>query len=101
MKYMLMIYRDEAAFAPGQTSGAHSGAYVAYAVTPRQIQTSVLDENAGMGTSLAQASAVTSLGDLPLIVLSRGLDPDPDWQSMQAEFLQLSTNSRQIGRAHV
>ena len=28
-------------------------AYVAYAVTPRQIQTSVLDENAGMGTSLA------------------------------------------------
>ena len=31
MKYMLMIYRDEAAFAQGQTSGAHSGAYVAYA----------------------------------------------------------------------
>jgi Uncharacterized protein conserved in bacteria len=31
LKYMLMIYRDEAVFAPGQTSGAHSGAYVAYA----------------------------------------------------------------------
>jgi hypothetical protein len=31
LKYMLMIYRDEAAFAQGQTSGAHSGAYVAYA----------------------------------------------------------------------
>jgi hypothetical protein len=31
MKYMLMIYRDEAAFAGGPTSGAHSAAYVAYA----------------------------------------------------------------------
>lgn len=31
MKYMLMIYRDEAAFAAGKTSGAHSGAYIAYA----------------------------------------------------------------------
>ena len=30
MKYMLMIYRDEAAFAEGRTSGAHSGAYIAY-----------------------------------------------------------------------
>ena len=30
MKYMLMIYRDEAVFDPGQTSGAHSGAYIAY-----------------------------------------------------------------------
>jgi hypothetical protein len=31
LKYMLMIYRDEAAFDPGRTNGAHSGAYVAYA----------------------------------------------------------------------
>jgi pimeloyl-ACP methyl ester carboxylesterase len=70
-------------------------AYVAYAVTPRQIQTYVLDENAGMGTSLAQASAVTSLGDLPLIVVSRGLDPDPDWQRMQADLVHLSSRSEQ------
>jgi hypothetical protein len=27
---MLMIYRDEAAFAEGRSSGAHSGAYIAY-----------------------------------------------------------------------
>ena len=70
-------------------------AYVAYAVTPRQIQTYVLDESGGIGASLAQASAVTSLGDLPLIVVSRGLDPDADWQRLQAELLQLSSRSEQ------
>lgn len=36
MNYMLMIYRDEAAFAAGQTSGAHSGAYIAYAESLKQ-----------------------------------------------------------------
>jgi pimeloyl-ACP methyl ester carboxylesterase len=70
-------------------------AYVAYAVTPRQFQTYVLDESAAIGASLAQASGVTSLGDLPLIVLSRGLDPDPDWQRMQADLLHLSSQSEQ------
>jgi hypothetical protein len=64
-------------------------------VTPRQFQTYVLDENAGIGASLAQASTVTSLGDLPLIVLSRGLDPDADWQRLQADLLHLSSRSEQ------
>ncbi len=64
-------------------------------VTPRAVQT-FLDEGEGLGASLAQAGAVTTLGDLPLIVLSRGLDPDPRWQQMQAELLQLSTDSRQL-----
>ena len=64
-------------------------------VTPRAVQTT-LDEGRGLGASLAQAGAVTTFGDLPLIVLSRGRDQDPDWQSMQAELLQLSTNSRQL-----
>lgn len=64
-------------------------------VTPRAMQTT-LDEGRGMGASLAQAGAVTTFGDLPLIVLSRGLDTDPTWQQMQAELLQLSTNSRQL-----
>jgi hypothetical protein len=31
-----------------------------------------------------------------LIVLSRGLDPDPDWQAMQTELLQLSSHSQQL-----
>lgn len=72
-----------------------ANAYVAYSVTPRSVQT-WLDEGQGMGESMAQAGAVTSLGALPLIVLSRGLDPDPDWQAMQTELLQLSSQSQQL-----
>ncbi len=49
-----------------------------------------------MPESGAQAGAVKSFGDLPLIVLSRGLDQQPDWQAMQAELPQLSTNSQQL-----
>ena len=33
---------------------------------------------------------------VPLIVLSRGLDRDPEWQRMQAELLQLSPDSQQL-----
>ena len=49
-----------------------------------------------MPASLDQAGAVKSFGDVPLIVLSRGLDADPDWQKMQAELLQLSSNSQAV-----
>ena len=73
-----------------------ANAYVAYSVTPRYFQTYLLDEGAGMGTSLAQAAAVTTLGDLPLIVLSRGLDPDADWQRMQADLPHLSSQSQHL-----
>jgi hypothetical protein len=31
---------------------------------------------------------------VPLIVLSRGLDLEPEWQRLQAELLQLSSNSQ-------
>jgi pimeloyl-ACP methyl ester carboxylesterase len=70
-------------------------AYTAFSVTPRSIQ-AWADEGAGMLESGAQARAVKTFGDLPLIVLSRGLDQDPDWQAMQAELLQLSSNSQQF-----
>jgi pimeloyl-ACP methyl ester carboxylesterase len=83
----------------GLTSGLSpevQHAYTALSVTPRHVQTYLLDEGAGMPESFRQASAVTSFGDLPLIVLSRGLDPDPDWQAMQAELLQLSSHSQQV-----
>ena len=72
-----------------------ANAYVAFSVTPRSLQT-MLDEGAGMGASLAQAGAVTTFGDLPLIVLSRGADQDGDWQRMQGELPQLSSNSQQL-----
>jgi pimeloyl-ACP methyl ester carboxylesterase len=70
-------------------------AYAASAATPRSVQT-FLDEARGMSEGGAQAKAVTSLGALPLIVLSRGKDQDADWAASQASFLKLSTNSQQL-----
>jgi hypothetical protein len=49
-----------------------------------------------MQESGVQARAVKSFGNLPLIVLSRGMDLNPDWQAMQSELLQLSSNSQQL-----
>ena len=69
-------------------------AYTALWVTPRHWQT-WLDEGKAMPESLAQAGAVKSFGALPLIVLSRGLDQDQDWQTRQTELLGLSSNSEQ------
>ena len=70
-------------------------AYTAFSVTPRSIQ-AWMDEGAAMQESLAQAKAVTTFGDLPLIVLTGALHQQTGWQTMQAELLQLSSNSRQM-----
>ncbi len=70
-------------------------AYTAYAVAPRSAQT-FLDEGRGMSEGGAQARAVTSLGALPVIVLSRGKDQDAKHTAAQADLLQLSTNSQQF-----
>ena len=85
-------------FAGPLTSGVSpeiQQAYTAFSVTPRSIQTA-LDEGTGMPQSFMQAGAVKTFGDVPLIVLSRGLDPDQDWQAMQTELLQLSSDSQQL-----
>ena len=39
---------------------------------------------------------VPTFGDIPLIVLSRRLDPDQDWQAMQVKLLHLSSHSQQM-----
>jgi pimeloyl-ACP methyl ester carboxylesterase len=70
-------------------------AYTAFSVTPRSIQ-AWMDEGMGIPDSLAQAETVKTFGNLPLIVLSRGLDQDKDWMAMQTELLQLSSNSQQL-----
>jgi hypothetical protein len=72
-----------------------ANAYVASWVRPRSLQT-MLDESKGMGESLAQAGAVTSLGAVPLIVLSRGKDQQQDWQEMQTDLLHLSSTSQHL-----
>jgi len=75
-------------------SAAEQASY-GLSVTPKHMQ-ALADELQGIPDSLSQANAVKSFGDTPLIVLSRGLDQDSDWQAGQAELLQLSTNSQQL-----
>ena len=70
-------------------------AYAAFASTPAAFRAADA-EGAGLPSSLGQAADVESLDDLPLIVLSRGLDPDDKWQTMQTDLLQLSSNSQQL-----
>ena len=74
-------------------------AYTAFAVAPRSVQT-FTDEGRGMSEGGAQARAVTTLGALPLIVLSRGKDQDADWAASQAGYLKLSTDSQQFYADH-
>ncbi len=75
------------------------GAYTARSVTPRAFET-MSDEAAGIPASLAQAAEVTTFGDLPLTVLSRGLNQDPVWMAGQRALLGLSSNSRQVIADH-
>ncbi|MSQ23224.1 MAG: hypothetical protein EXR58_01535 [Chloroflexi bacterium] len=72
-----------------------SGACASLNITPRFIQTWIA-EGQGLHQGLVQAGAVESLGAMPLIVLTRGLtaEPDPEWQTHQTGFLQLSSNSQ-------
>ena len=74
-------------------------AYVANSVTPRSAQTG-LDEFLGMSQGAAEASAVTSLGAVPLVVLSRGQNRDLEWDRKQTDFLRLSANSQQLFAVH-
>jgi hypothetical protein len=70
-------------------------AYYALGVRPQNIQ-ALLDDSRGMPAAGAQASAVKSFGDLPLIVLTARLNDTPGWPAWQKELLQLSSNSQQL-----
>ena len=70
-------------------------AYYARFVRPQSLQT-FADEAQAMPESGAQAGAVKTIGDLPLIVLSRGLDKNQNWQAWQAELHQLSSHGQQL-----
>jgi hypothetical protein len=54
------------------------------------------NESQGMPAAGAEASAVKTFGDLPLIVLTAKLNNIPGWQEWQTELLQLSSNSQQL-----
>ncbi len=64
-------------------------------VRPQNVQ-AYIDEGQGMPAAGAEAGAVKTLGDLPLIVLTAKLNKMTNWQERQTELLQLSSNSVQI-----
>jgi pimeloyl-ACP methyl ester carboxylesterase len=70
-------------------------AYYPLFVRPQSFQTTA-NEYRGLPDSAAQAAAVKSLGDLPLIVLTAKLNDNPGWPAWQPELLQLSSNSQQL-----
>jgi pimeloyl-ACP methyl ester carboxylesterase len=71
-------------------------AYLSRAVRPSNLQVYFGDESQGMPESGRQAKAVTTFGDLPLIVLTARQNNIPGWQEWQTELLQLSSNSQQL-----
>jgi pimeloyl-ACP methyl ester carboxylesterase len=91
---LVRLFADPLGLKPALPPGVQK-AFTAFSVTPRSVQ-AWADEGSGMLDSGSQARAVKSFGDLPMIVLSRGLDLNPDWQAMQSELLQLSSNSQQL-----
>lgn len=54
------------------------------------------NDSQGMPAAGAEASAVKTFGDLPLIVLTARRNNIPGWQEWQTELLQLSSNSQQL-----
>jgi pimeloyl-ACP methyl ester carboxylesterase len=83
----------------GGTGPEIANAYVAHSVTPLSAQTG-MDEFLGMSQGAAEAGAITNLGELPLIVLSRAPNRDLEWDRKQTDLLRLSANSRQLFAQH-
>jgi len=70
-------------------------AYYSRLVRTQNVQ-AYISEGQGMPAAGAEASAVKTFGDLPLIVLTARLNNMPGWQEWQTELLQLSSNSLQL-----
>jgi pimeloyl-ACP methyl ester carboxylesterase len=64
-------------------------------VRPQNMQT-IANESKGLAASGAEAAAVKTFGDLPLIVLTAKLNKIPGWPEWQTELLQLSSSSQQL-----
>jgi pimeloyl-ACP methyl ester carboxylesterase len=74
---------------------ANDDVYYARYIRTQSLQATT-NESQGMPASGAEAAAVKSFGDLPLIVLTGRLNNNGSWQEWQKELLQLSSNSRQL-----
>lgn len=71
------------------------GAYFARLVLPNSAQ-ALANESGSLPASAAEAAAVESFGDLPLIVLTAELNDIEGWREWQAELLQLSSISQHL-----
>ena len=82
---------------PAIASGApmNGEAYYPLFVRPQSFQTTA-NEYRELPASADESAAVTSFGDLPLIVLTAKLNDNPDWPDWQTDLLQLSSNSQQL-----
>lgn len=81
------------AIAPSMPAGQE--AYYPLYIRSQSFQTKD-NEGQGMPASLAQAAAVKTFGDLPLIVLTGKQNNIPGWLEWQTELLQLSSNSQHL-----
>ncbi len=70
-------------------------AYYPLLFRPQTFQTTA-NEYRELPASATEAAAVTSFGDLPLIVLTAELNNNPSWPEWQNELLQLSSNSQHL-----
>jgi pimeloyl-ACP methyl ester carboxylesterase len=82
---------------PVIASGApqNGEAYYPLFIRPQSLQTTA-NEYKALPDSAAEAAAVTSFGDLPLIVLTAKLNTNPGWPEWQNELLQLSSHSEHL-----
>ena len=82
---------------PAIASGAppNGEAYYPLYIRPQSLQTTA-KEYQQLPASAAEAAAVTSFGDLPLIVLTARLNDNPGWPEWQTELLQLSSKSEHM-----
>jgi pimeloyl-ACP methyl ester carboxylesterase len=74
---------------------ASEAAYYPLYVRPQSLQATD-NEFQTLPASAAQAAAVKTFGDLPLIVLTAKLNDIPSWPEWQNELLQLSSNSEHL-----
>ena len=75
--------------------GPNRAAYYPLYIRPQSLQTTA-NEYKALPASGAEAAAVKSFGDLPLIVLTAKLNDNPGWPEWQNELLQLSSNSEHM-----
>lgn len=70
-------------------------AYYPLYIRPGSLQAGAKEYQA-LPASAAEAAAVKTFGDLPLIVLTAGLNDNPGWPAWQTELLELSSNSQHL-----